>query len=606
VQDKKPTLGGGTRERKNSLSLMLRSVLPVVIGFPLLFGVLSMVLRALFPERFHLTITPTVGAYLYLFAGALCFSIPTFWIAASSFRRENELLRSSEDRYRQLFDSNPHPMWVYDPATLKFLAVNEAAITKYGYSREEFLQMTTAQICWQEDVFRLSEPAATADGSFAQLAEGRHKTKDGRTLDVEISSDVLEWRGQAARLMLASDVTDKKKVQNQLFRAQRMESIGTLAGGIAHDLNNILSPIIMGAQLIKENPYDESTPRIIDTILISATRGGSIVRQILTFARGAEGERVTVQLRHLLNSMEQMIRQTFPKSIELSVDWPKNLWPVIGDPAQLDQVFLNLCVNARDAMSNGGTLKISASNQVLDERYTQFNVEAKAGPFVVLEVADTGIGMTLEVADRIFEPFFTTKEVGKGTGLGLATVRAIVKSHNGFINVYSEVGQGTSFKIFLPAAESETTKTAVAQAASQLPVGAGELVLVVDDEAAIREIAQITLESFNYRVLTAPNGVEAIAIYGERAKDIDIVLLDMMMPLMDGAATIPVLEKINPQVAVIETSGLADGASKAGSGDLPQVVKGVLAKPYTSEQLLKTLHRVLAPSRPIPMALAQF
>jgi CheY-like chemotaxis protein len=372
-----------------------------------------------------------------------------------------------------------------------------------------------------------------------------------------------------------------------LLRAQRMESIGTLAAGIAHDLNNVLSPMLMAVDLMKSRLHDEPNRRVLDTLELSAIRGANIVRQVLTFAQGVQGEFSEMQPRHLISEIGDILSQGLPKSIRVVSEVARDLWVITGDPTQLHQVLLNLCVNARDAMPEGGILKIAAENRVLDEHYAQLNLEARPGPYVQIEVTDTGSGIPPNIVDKIFEPFFTTKEVGKGTGLGLSTALAIVKSHGGFINVYSELKKGTSFKVFLPAHASGEVHPAGPRV-SELPVGDGQLILVVDDEATVRDITKLTLESFGYRVITANDGAEALACYAQRSRDIAAVLIDMMMPVMDGPATIRVLEKFDPAPAVIATSGLTDSAR-----NLAGAVKGVLNKPYTAEQLLTVLDSVL-------------
>jgi two-component system, cell cycle sensor histidine kinase and response regulator CckA len=290
----------------------------------------------------------------------------------------------------------------------------------------------------------------------------------------------------------------------------------------------------------------------------------------------------------LVSEIRQIVQETFPKSIEVHLDLPNDLWLVSGDATQLHQVLMNLCVNARDAMSEGGTLSLSATNLVIDENYMRMNLDAQVGPYVMVSVSDTGMGIPPEALDRIFEPFFTTKELGKGTGLGLSTVLGIVKSHGGFVEVLSSLGSGTQFKIYIPAV----------QAIETLPVqddepvaGEGELILVVDDEASIREVNQASLETHNYRVLTACDGIEAIAHYVQRKDEIDLVLIDMMMPSMDGMTAIRTLNKINPQVKIIAVSGLLSNTQ------IPEPVnsniQAFLPKPYTAKELVRTIHQVL-------------
>jgi signal transduction histidine kinase/CheY-like chemotaxis protein len=386
------------------------------------------------------------------------------------------------------------------------------------------------------------------------------------------------------------DITERKKIEEQLLRTQRVESIGTLAGGIAHDLNNVLAPILMAIGLLKLSVRDARDLKVLETIEASARRGADMVKQVLSFARGVQGHHMPTPPQHLIGDIASVIEQTFPKSIRLKTEVAKDTWPILGDPTQLHQVLLNLCVNARDAMPQGGTLTIKAENVVLDETYVKMNGLGRAGPHVVIKVTDTGEGIPPEIQEKIFDPFFSTKEPGKGTGLGLATVMTIVRSHNGFINFYSEPGRGTTFQVHFPAQESIRLHSAH-PFAPELPHGHGQWVLVVDDEISVRVITQQTLEAFGYRVLVAGNGAEAVAVFAEHAKDIAVVITDMMMPIMDGSALIHALMKLNPGIRVIAASGLvANGSAfKAASSG----VKYFLPKPYTAQTLLDTLQRSL-------------
>jgi CheY-like chemotaxis protein len=328
----------------------------------------------------------------------------------------------------------------------------------------------------------------------------------------------------------------------------------------------------------------------LEMVSSSAQRGADMVSQVLSFARGVEGRRMEIQIKHLIQDIEKIANETFLKHIQVRTIVPHHLWTIIGDPTQLHQVLLNLCVNARDAMPEGGMLTISAENLALDTHYAGMNLEAKPGPYVLLQVEDSGTGMPAEVVEKIFDPFFTTKEIGRGTGLGLSTSLAIVKSHGGFIRVYSEPGVGTRFKVFLPAWTGPLSGTAE-EMPPEMPRGNGELILVVDDEASVRQITQQTLEAFGYRVVLASDGADAVAIYATRQAEIAAVLTDMTMPVMDGAAAIQVLRKFNPNVRIIAASGLSSNGYITDAASLG--VKHFLAKPYTAETLLKTLAQVL-------------
>lgn len=393
-------------------------------------------------------------------------------------------------------------------------------------------------------------------------------------------------------LAIETDVTEAKILEAQLRRAQRMESIGTLAGGIAHDLNNVLTPILLSIELLRDEIPGTSGDELLHTMQISAERGADLVRQVLTFARGVEGQRVQVDPVHLVGDLLKVMRETLPKAISLQFRHAPDMWTVTGDPTQLNQVFMNLFVNARDAMPEGGQLTVTMTNAVLDETYTAMTPEAQPGSFVNVSVTDTGMGIAPEHRERIFEPFFTTKEVGQGTGLGLSTTLAIVRSHGGFITLDSEPGNGARFTVHLPATPVPGDRPPVpAVQPNRMPSGQGETVLVVDDEAAVREVVRSTLERHGYQVLLASHGAEAVSIYAQKQKDIALVLTDMAMPIMDGPSLIAALRSMNPDVLIVGSSGLQGngGIGKAiGAG-----VQQFIPKPYSAETVLTTLHQLL-------------
>ncbi|MCE0499797.1 MAG: PAS domain S-box protein [Methylacidiphilales bacterium] len=474
----------------------------------------------------------------------------------------------------------------------KVLFWNKGAERNYGWTRQEVVGRSILEIIHTdpkkfEEINRLTISRGEWNGEL------HHVTKDRRELTIEVHATLIrdnEGRPKSV-LSINSDITEKKLIEAQFLRAQRMESIGTLAGGIAHDLNNILAPIMMSIDVLKTTAGDPQTKQILETIRSSAKRGADIVRQVLSFARGLEGERIEIHPKHLLKDLERIIKDTFPKDIRLEFSIPKDTWTILGDPTQVHQILLNLCVNARDAMPNGGSLAISVENCVLDEHYAAMNMQAKSGRYVSITVTDSGTGIPPEIHGKIFEPFFTTKELDKGTGLGLSTVMAIIKSHGGVVNVYSEPGKGTTFKVYLPAMEKSSEAEKDPSEEVSLPRGNGETVLLVDDEASILTITGQTLQAFGYRILTAINGAEAVAIYAQHRDQIAVVLTDMKMPVMDGLATIHALRRINPAVKIVAMSGLTEngGAGKvSGAG-----VKHFLTKPCTSEILLKTMRAIL-------------
>jgi nitrogen-specific signal transduction histidine kinase/ActR/RegA family two-component response regulator len=390
-------------------------------------------------------------------------------------------------------------------------------------------------------------------------------------------------------LIINTDITEKKKIEAQLLRAQRMESIGTLAGGIAHDLNNMLTPIMLSLELLKEKFKDEQSQKILTILERNSQRGADLLKQVLAFSHGVEGERTPLQAKHIILEIQQVAKETFPRNIEIRTDIPEDLFSIYGDATQLHQVIMNLCVNARDSMPDYGKLSITASNFFIDENYVRLHTEAKVGSYVVIAVSDTGIGIPPRILDRIFEPFFTTKKFGKGTGLGLSTALAIVKSHGGFINVYSEVGKGTTFRVYLPAIKTEMQT--VEEQQPELLNGQGELVLVAEDEDSVREVTFSILEAYGYKVLMANDGADAVALYAQNKDKIEVILMDMMMPVMDGHASIRAIRKINPMVKIIAVSGLAEKDKLEKIADTR--VYAFLPKPYTVERLLKTIHEVL-------------
>ncbi len=473
----------------------------------------------------------------------------------------------------------------------KILFWNQGAERMYGWTSGEVVGQNIGGLLYTNSKkFEEANGLAISQGEWH--GELQHLTKDRHEITVEARWTLIRDNEGRPKSVLAinTDITEKKKIEAQFMRAQRMESIGTLAGGVAHDLNNILAPIMMSIDILKLTATDPQAQKILETIEVSAKRGADIVRQVLTFARGLEGERVEVDPKRLLKDLENIIKDTFPKDIRLHFSVSNETWTILGDPTQVHQILLNLCVNARDAMPNGGRLAVGVENCVLDEQYAAMNLQAKAGRYVNFSVTDSGTGMPPGLIEKIFEPFFTTKDLNKGTGLGLSTVMAIVKSHDGVINVYSEPGKGTTFKVYLPAMETSSEARKEQSEAASLPRGNGETILVIDDEASILTITGQTLQAFGYQVLTATDGADAVAVYARHENEIAAVLTDMMMPVMDGPATIHALTRMNPAIKIVAASGLnANGGVAKVSGG----VKHFLAKPYTAGTLLKTLRAIL-------------
>lgn len=470
----------------------------------------------------------------------------------------------------------------------RILYWNKAAENLYGWKKEEALGKKTRELWQEKNLLQLQKALKILMKNGSWEGELYQITKFDKEIIVESRWTLVRFDEKSQSILVVNtDITQKKQLEAQFLRAQRLESIGTLASGIAHDLNNVLAPILMTAQLLETQLHDARSKRLLPILVTNAKRGANLVKQVLSFTRGVEGDRTILQLKHLILEIQQIAKETFPKSIEVDCQIPRNLWTVSGDATQLHQVLMNLCVNARDAMSNGGTLTICAENLVVDENYAKMHFDAKVGSYIVVIVADTGMGIRHEILDRIFEPFFTTKELGKGTGLGLSTVIGIVKSHGGFITVCSEVGRGSQFKVYLPAQEAAETAE---EKELELPQGSGELILIIDDEASIRDITKTSLEAYNYKAIIASDGIEAIALYAEHRQEISLVLTDMVMPSMDGLTTIRTLQKINPNVKIIAISGLATSDKVNAAYEVG--IKAFLSKPYTAKQLLETINTV--------------
>jgi PAS domain S-box-containing protein len=475
----------------------------------------------------------------------------------------------------------------------RILFWNHGAERLYGWSAAEALGQLTTTLLYKNSP-QLQDARQTVIEQGEWQGELEKINKLGKAVVVQSRWTLVrdEVSNPKAILSVDTDITEKKLLADQFLHAQRLESLGTLASGIAHDLNNILTPILAIAQLLplKLPDLDERNQRLLQMLQDSSKRGSDLVSQILSFARGAEGKRATIQVGHLLHEVGRVVKQTFPKSIVVCEDVnPPDLWMLSADATQLHQVFMNLCINARDAMPEGGTLTLEAKNMMLDATYAKMHLDAKVGPYIVITIADTGTGIAPEVLDRMFEPFFTTKELGKGTGLGLSTVLTIVKQHGGFMTVYSEPNKGTHFRVYLPAFESFDAP----QSPEKLEAlaGNGELILVVDDEASIREITKISLETHNYRVITASDGIDAFSLYAEHKQAISVVILDLMMPLLDTATIILTLKKMNPQVQIIAMSGLAPNQAITASD--PTMIQAFLAKPFTTHELLQSLHQII-------------
>lgn len=515
-------------------------------------------------------------------------------------QRTEATLRESEERYRSVVAAMHEGILVQD-AQGRIQAGNTSAEKILGLGAEQLKQQTLGDLNWQaihEDGSAFAEetyPAITTlktGTPCSNVVMGIHKP-DGSLCWISVNAQPLFRESETSPYAVVtsfSDITQKKQLEAQFLRAQRMESIGTLASGIAHDLNNVLAPVMMAAELLQKKYPDPKSQELLSILEMNAKRGADLIKQVLSFARGLEGKRTVLQVRHLILEIKKIVEQTFPKSIKVRTNIAPDLWTNAGDPTHLHQILMNLCVNARDAMPEGGTLSLLAENCSVDQSYAQLHLDAQVGAYVAITVTDTGVGISPEILDRIFEPFFTTKAPTKGTGLGLSTVIGIVKSHGGFITVESALNQGSQFKVYLPALKATESQDVED---THLLQGQGELILVVDDEAAVQEMTKTLLETHGYSVTTASDGVGAIAEYLDQREAIDLVLIDRMMPSMDGPMTIRLLQDINPEIKIIAVSGLA--ASNKAAEAASMGVEIFLAKPYTAQELLSVLHQALHP-----------
>ncbi len=606
----------------------------------------------------------------------------------SERKRTEELLSESEEKYRILIDNSQDGVFIIQDGKIQF--TNDAGAGMVGYTVEEIIGRNFQDFIAPEDLMTVAERNrrrhAGEDVPNEYEFQALHKDGKSRIL-VNMNVGLVQYHGRVASIGTLKNITEKKKLEAQLLRAQRMESVGTLSEGIAHDMNNVLSPIMLSLNMLKRKFTDSESQELLGILESGAKRGADLIKQVRSFALGVESEHKTLQICPLISEISQIAKETFPRNIEIQTNISEDLCATSGDTSQLHQVLMNLCINARDAMPDGGILRISAENVTIDENYARMNsmrqntaqqakpvlncweykkcgrepgevkvtdmgvcpaaidaqvdglnrgskggrvcwmvtgtfcggqvqgkfaknvlscmncdfyqtvraeegdqfIETRVGPYVVITVADTGVGIPQEIIDRIFEPFFTTKQPGKGTGLGLSTALGIVKSHGGLINVYSEVGKGSAFKVYLPAVQaSEVPKM---KEYRELTSGHGGLVLVVEDEEMICKITKSVLETHGYKVLIAHNGAEAIPLYEQNRDEIKVVIMDMMLPVMDGLTCIKTLREINPTVKVIAVSGLDRSESLAEGYTTP--AQAFLPKPYTSDILLKTVHEVI-------------
>ncbi len=512
--------------------------------------------------------------------------------------RAQAALQESDARFHQVVENMHEALWMLELETQRIVYVSPRYAEIWGRSDASLRESPQA---WLENVH--PEDRDRVRQGLATMVQGKGQTETYRIVRPDGAVRWIRHRTFAARdgegrvrrlIAMAEDTTEQKKLEEQFLRSQRMEAIGTLAGGVAHDLNNILAPVLMTAELLTARATAGRDRELLAMMAQGAQRAADTVTQLLTFSRGVEGQRGLVQVRHLLKEMTGIMRETFPRELSIIESVPANVWPVVADATQLHQVLMNLCVNARDAMPTGGTLTVSAGNVELGPDDLDLHLDARPCRYTVLTVTDTGHGIPPTIVDRIFDPFFTTKELGKGSGLGLSTVVGILRSHGGFITVFSTPGRGTVFRAYLPAA-GETALSALRQTPPPAPLGRGELVLVVDDEAAICESTREILELHQYRVLTARDGREAMDVFLAHREKVRLVLTDLMMPVMNGVALVRGLRALEPDLKVIAVSGIDHEGKRTELAALG--VSEVIMKPFLPAQLLAALRRQLSTGR---------
>jgi two-component system, cell cycle sensor histidine kinase and response regulator CckA len=498
-------------------------------------------------------------------------------------------LERSEERYRLLFEASPLPMWVYDAETLRFIAVNEAAVRHYGYTRAEFLSMTIKEIRPREDVEGLLADLQSKGGPGSPMpGTWRHQTKDGTLIDVEITAGRVTMEGRKAALVLAHDVTERRRLEERLSQSEKMEAIGRLAGGVAHDFNNLLTVISGYTELLLARPETAGRDQLGE-IAHAAKQAAALTRQLLAFSRRQVLHPVVLELNEIVAGMEPMVRRIIGDDVNVGVRLTGDLPAVEADRAQLERVILNLAANARDAMPDGGRLTIETGCVDLDEDYVASRGEGTAGPNVLLAVSDTGVGMSEDVQRHLFEPFFTTKAPGAGTGLGLATVFGVVKQSGGSIYVYSEEGRGTTFKIYLPAA---TSGADVAPDAGDWAEERGnETIVLVEDDESVRNLVRVMLESKGYSVLAAAGAEEAERLCSARPNGVDLLLSDVVMPEVNGRVLAERLAAMTPSLRVLFMSGYSDEAVYRHGEISPDA--SFIEKPFTDRTLARKVREVL-------------
>jgi len=499
-----------------------------------------------------------------------------------------QLVKDRDKKFRLLFEDHPQPMWVFDARSKRILEANAAASALYGYSADEFRRMTLEDVQGAEDAERFAEvlnnPALTAASAW------QHRTKGGRTIDVEIAVHEIDHGRHRARLAVIMDITGRRQLEDQLRQAQKMEVVGRLAGGVAHDFNNLLTIISGYSQMILGHlgPNDANR-HSAEQIMKAADRAAALTKQLLAFSRRQVLQPRVLDLNKLVSSLGTMLRRLIGEDVDLRLALGSDLGRVSADPGQMEQVLMNLAVNARDAMPRGGILTIETGNVQLDESYAGSQIAVQPGPYVMLAVMDNGLGMDEAIKARVFEPFFTTKGAGLGTGLGLSTVFGIVKQSGGSLEVFSEPGRGTTVKVYLPRIDQPVA--AESEVGSRKVVRGSETILLVEDDEEVRALVRQTLEREGYRLLDSAGPVEARHTAASHRGPIQLLITDVVMPKSSGRELADELTRLRPQMKVLYMSGYGD-AAMLNSGVLEKEVS-FLQKPFAAPALAEKVREVL-------------
>lgn len=515
---------------------------------------------------------------------------------AETVERRNAALADSERRYRLLFDSNPLPMWAWDADTMQIMAVNEAAVDKYGYSREQFLKLQVLDLLAPIEHTRFRSARLPFSESRQSAGTWMHQASDGRSMEMEVVTTSSRRLGRASWLSVGIDITARTEAERalarseeQLRQSQKMEAIGTFAGGISHDFNNLLTGMLGYCDLaLSELDENSDAYRDVAEVRALAVRGSDLTRQVLTVSRKQVVQPTRLNPNDVVSGLDRLLRRVVGAHIDFDINLQDDIGFIRADIGQLEQVLLNLTANARDAMRSGGTLRIATAS--VEGAHPLVRNLPGHMRWVMITVSDTGVGMTEAVRERIFEPFFTTKDRGKGTGLGLALVYAMVEQANGIVHVESEPNHGTTFQLLFPRVDGNSEASPAGLTTTEVLSGS-ETILFAEDEESVRNVATAALERHGYRVLSAANGDAALAILRAFPGHIDLLLTDVVMPGMNGRELALAVQQMRPDIKVVFASGYTD--DEALLGDVQRNERTFVQKPFTTRELVQRIRSVL-------------